>query len=314
VTVTRARLILNPAAGTDQALAYAANLSLALKERYGTVEIALTMGPGDGEQAARRAVDDGCDVIFVGGGDGTLNEAVNGVAGAEGLEHVTFGVIPLGTGNDFAQALGLPVDVEEAVAVLLEQRTVSVDLGRVNGRLFANVSGGGFIAEVSEAVTPQLKSVAGRLAYLLGGAQALLDYEPALMALRGQPGDLRLDTGVYAFAVCNARLIGGGRLIAPHAVIDDGELDVCVIEDMPTLEFVALLRKVAQGEHVTEPRVRYLRAVRATLEFDRPVLVNTDGEVLEARTCEYEVLPRSARFLAGEQRFDTATERTAQNE
>jgi diacylglycerol kinase (ATP) len=95
-------------------------------------------------------------------------------------------------------------------------------------------------------------------------------------------------------------MIGGGRLIAPHASIDDGLLDLCIIEDMPTLEFVALLRKVSQGEHLSDPRVRYLRAASATLEFDRPILVNTDGEVLEAASCEYKVVPKTARFFTGE--------------
>ena len=299
MNVKRARLILNPAAGRDRALAYAAELNASLKERFGIVEIVVTVGPGDCEAAATRAVDDGVDVLFVGGGDGTLNEAVNGVAAvAGGLESVTFGIVPLGTGNDFAQTLGIPLDIERAIDVLQQQHVVTADLGRLNGRHFVNVSGGGFIAEVSDAVTSQLKSIAGRLAYLVGGVQALLDFDPIRMSLRGDPGGHCIDTGVYAFAVCNARQIGGGRLIAPRALIDDGLLDVCVIENMPTLEFVGLLRKVAGGDHVDDPRVRYLRVSTVTLEFDRPILVNTDGEVLEASTCNYSVQPRVVRFFA----------------
>ena len=301
---TRARLILNPAAGSDRALANAALLNERLSKRFGPIEIVLSVAPGDAEAAAGRAVEDDCAILFVGGGDGTLNEAVNGVASSPGgLSRVTFGLIPLGTGNDFAQALGLPVDVEQAIEVLTRAESVEVDIGRLNGRHFVNVSGGGFIAEVSEAVTPQMKSIAGRLAYLLGGAQTLLDFEPVRMTMRSEPGGERMSAAVYTFAACNSRMIGGGRLIAPHAVIDDGLLDFCVIEAMPTLEFVALLRRVAEGDHVDDPRVRYLRASRATLELDRPVLVNTDGEVLEADRCEYEVLPKAARFLAGEAPF-----------
>ena len=300
MSVKRARLILNPAAGRDRALAHAADLNASLKERFGTVEIVLSVGPGDCEEAAKRAVADGVDVLFVGGGDGTLNEAVNGVAAATGgLEAVVFGIVPLGTGNDFAQTLGLPVDVDRAVELLRQQRVVTVDLGRLNGRLFVNVSGGGFIAEVSDAVTPLMKSIAGRLAYLVGGVQTLLDFDPLRITLRADPGSHRIETAAYAFAVCNARQIGGGRLIAPSALIDDGLLDVCVIENMPTLEFVGLLRKVSGGDHISDPRVRYLRASTVTIGFERPVLVNTDGEVLEASSCDYSVLPRAARFLAG---------------
>lgn len=299
--MNRARLILNPAAGMDQALGRAQALNVALRDRFGPVEVVLTTGPGDADAAARRAVEDGCDVLFVGGGDGTLNEAVNGAASIEGgLARVVFGVIPLGTGNDFAQALGLPAGAEDAMRLLLEARELPLDLGRVNGRLFVNVSAGGFIAEVSDAVTPGLKSIAGRLAYLIGGAQTLLDFEPMRTTFVAEPGGTRIGAALHAFAACNARMIGGGRLIAPHALVDDGLLDFCLIEAMPALEFVALLRQVSGGQHVEDPKVHYLRASRATLRFDRPILVNTDGEVFEATTCEYEVLPKAARFLAAD--------------
>jgi diacylglycerol kinase (ATP) len=300
VTNERARLIVNPVAGADRALEHAAHLSATLSTRFGPIEVAVTTGPGDAEHAAARAVGDGCTVVFVAGGDGTLNEALNGVASqAGGLDHVTLGVIPLGTGNDFANALGIPTDVDEALEVLVRRDVRQVDAGRLNDRLFVNVSGGGFIASVSEAVTPQLKSIAGRLAYLVGGAQTLLDFEPVRVTLAAEPGGERVGANVYAFAVCNAPMIGGGRLIAPLASIDDGLLDVCVIDAMPTLEFVALLRRVAGGDHMDDPRVRYLRAAQLTMQFDRPILVNTDGEVLETDRCRYELLPKAVRFFTG---------------
>jgi diacylglycerol kinase (ATP) len=296
----RARAILNPVSGGDTAPAHAPTISAALRQRYDNVEVAFTTGPGDAERAAAQAVADGCELVVAGGGDGTLNEVINGVAAAGGLERTTLGLVPLGTGNDFAAALGVPADVDGALEVLLAGRTQSVDLGTLNGRLFVNISGGGYIAEVSEAVTPQLKSVAGRLAYLVGGAQALLEFEPVRTTVHAEPGSHRFGAGVYAFAVCNSRLIGGGRLIAPHAVIDDGLLDVCVIEAMPAIEFVTLLRQVAAGEHLEDDRVRYLQASRISFVFERRIKVNTDGEVLEATACEYRVLPRAVTFVAGD--------------
>jgi diacylglycerol kinase (ATP) len=297
-------LILNPAAGRDEAGALAETINARLRERYGALEIVMTIAAGDAEPAARRASEDGCEHLLIGGGDGTLNEVLNGVASLPGaLERTTFGVIPLGTGNDFAQALGIPTELDRALEVLLGGRTVAVDAGRVNGRLFVNVSAGGFIAEVSEAVTPRMKSLAGQLAYLLGGAQALAEFDPVPLTLTAEPGNVRMTTEIYAFAVCNSRLIGGGRLIAPHAVVDDGLLDLCLIEGMPTLEFVGLLRRVSIGEHVDDPRVHYLQVAHATLEVEEPIRLNTDGEVLEARRCDYDVMPRAVRFLAGEAPF-----------
>jgi diacylglycerol kinase (ATP) len=306
VTGARARLILNPAAGADTADERALALNERLSAGFGAMEIVLTGKRGDAEAAARRAIEEGCNVLFVGGGDGTLNEVLNGVVAAGALSAVTFGIIPLGTGNDFAKAVGLPLDVDEALTMLLRNRTVRVDVGRVNGRCFVNTSGGGFIAEVSEAVTPQMKTIAGRLAYLLGGAQALLEFDPVGMTLLTAPGTHRFTTTMYAFAACNSRMIGGGKLIAPHAVIDDGLLDFCVIEAMPALEFVALLRLVGSGEHVEDSRVRYFRAANATVEFEREILINTDGEILQARRCEYDVLPNGAAFFAGDGYFSAA--------
>jgi diacylglycerol kinase (ATP) len=298
---TRARVILNPVSGGDTAPDYATAISHRVREHYDAVEVVLTGAPGDAERAARVAVDDGCGLVVAGGGDGTLNEVINGIAGAGALDRTTLGLVPLGTGNDFAAALDIPADVEGALDVLAVGHRRTVDLGSVNGRVFANISGGGYIAEVSVAVTPQMKSIGGRLAYLVGGAQALFEFEPVRATIVAEPTGTRLGAGLYAFAVCNARLIGGGKLIAPRAVIDDGLLDVCLIEDMPALEFVALLRRVAEGSHMDDPRVRYLQATKLTLSFDRQILVNTDGEVLEAAECEYRVLPGAATFIAGAQ-------------
>ena len=303
MTDSRTRLIVNPSSGRERSTEHLEALSVRLRERYEPVEIVLTGGDGDAERAAATAVSDGCRTIFIAGGDGTLNEAVNGVAAAGGLASTTFGVIPFGTGNDFATALGIPKETDAALDVLLAGRTLRVDLGEMNGRLFFNTSGGGFVAEVSVAVTPQLKTIVGRLAYLIGGAQTLLEYEPVRATIAAEPGGERIGLALYAFAVCNSRLIGGGRLIAPYALLDDGLLDLCLIESMSTLEFAALARKVGAGDHVNDSRVRYLQASHITLTFDRVVRVNTDGEVMEATSCEYRVLPAAGTFLAGEPQF-----------
>jgi diacylglycerol kinase (ATP) len=307
----KAKLIVNPVSGTDAAPDLLPSINRQLRERIGLLDIVITTAEGDATQAAEEAVRDGYDHLFVAGGDGTLNEALNGVARVEqGLSQVTFGVIPLGTGNDFATALGLPPDVPDAIDALLAGDAADVDIGRMNDHYFVNVSAGGFIAEVSDAVNPQLKTVAGKLAYLIGGAQVLLTYEPvraqllrvesASEPLTATPQKaLPAPIALHTFAVCNSRLVGGGRLIAPHATIDDGRIDVCLIEAMPTVDFLALLKRVSGGEHVDDQRVSYFQASALELLFDRVVKVNTDGQVLETDRCRYDVLPRAARFLRG---------------
>ena len=303
--MSRAQIILNPSSGRERGAEWIELVASTLKRHYDHVEVVVTSGDGDAESAAAAAAADRYEVLFVAGGDGTVNEALNGLATARALDDVAVGIIPLGTGNDFAAALGIPDDIESALRVLLEERELNVDLGEVNGRVFVNTSGGGFIAEVSVAVTPQLKTIAGRLAYLIGGAQALLGFDPVGARLSFEPGGGELERRLYAFAVCNSRLIGGGRMIAPQALIDDGLLDVCLIDAMSAVEFVALARKVADGGHVNDPRVLYVQAKSVRIELDRSINVNTDGEVFEGRRCDYRVRPGAARFLAGDAPFAT---------
>lgn len=300
----KARLFINPVSGNDAGPDYLPLINARLRQRVGMMDIVMTIGEGDGTLAAEQAVREGYDHLFVAGGDGTLNEVLNGVAAVPGaLSRVVFGIIPLGTGNDLATALGYPEDIEGALDRLLSSTPIAVDVGLLNGRHFLNVSGGGFIAEVSDAVDTQLKSIAGRLAYLIGGAQVLLTHEAISTRVTwndGVRGGTR-DFQLHAFAVCNSRQIGGGRLIAPDAVIDDGLLDVCLIEAMPMIEFVALLRRVSSGDHIEDERVSYFRASHIELAFDRTVKVNTDGQVLEASQCAYVVQPRAVHLLAGHQ-------------
>jgi diacylglycerol kinase (ATP) len=293
----KSRLIANPVSGRDSAPDQLPSINERLRQRVGLLDIVLTVGAGDAERAASEAVRDGYDHLFVAGGDGTLNEAVNGIgAVAGGFEGVTLGVIPLGTGNDFATALGIPSDVDRAVESLVDAVPVPIDVGRLNDRYFVNVSAGGFIAEVSDAVDPRLKTIAGRFAYLIGGAQTLFEHEPVAAHIETS-GGRRVDSTLTIFAVCNSKLIGGGRLIAPEAVVDDGLLDVCLIEAMPTVEFLALLTRVSGGGHVDDERVSYFKTPDVRLTFDRPTKVNTDGEVLDATICDYRVLPGALRVL-----------------
>ena len=295
---------MNPHAGADRALEFVPLINTRLRTLVRELDITIPVDADDAERASARAADEGCDALYVAGGDGTLNAALRGLASRGAIGNMPIGVIPLGTGNDFAKALGLGESPEPALDALLEARVVHVDLGTLNDRPFANTSAGGFIAEVSESVTEKLKNTAGKLAYLVGGARALVGTEPFSARLVVHPGegpalDSQLD--VQLFAVCNARFIGGGYPIAPSAMIDDGLLDVLVVPRMPMLQFVSVLQRVSAGQHAEDPSVLHFRSGAFDLEFDRAVRVNTDGEVLEAVRCHYRVRPRAARFFCGSQ-------------
>ncbi len=302
----RARLIVNPRSGTDRARDQLASINDRLRTVVRDLDITLTLTAEDASRAAARAVEEGCDALYVAGGDGTLNAAMRGLMPEYGpTPSLPVGVIPLGTGNDFAKALGLGDDPDAALDRLLDLRIVSVDAGLLNGSPFVNTSAGGFVADVSEAVTAGLKDLTGKLAYLIGGARALLGSEPFSATL------LVHDTGeivpawegsldVQMFAACNARFIGGGYPIAPGAIIDDGLLDVLVVPRMPMLEFIGVLQRIASGSNEGTAGVVHFRAAAFDLELSRTIRVNTDGEVLEASRCRYRVRRSAAQFFCGE--------------
>lgn len=292
----RARLIVNPSSGTDRAPILLPSMAARLRTLADDLDITISTGEADVTRAATRAVEEGCDLLFVAGGDGTLNIAVRAVARREGgLERVVFGLIPLGTGNDFAKAIGLGEEPEAALDMLLSAHVVDVDLGTLNGQVFVNISAGGFVADVSAATTEPLKDAAGKLAFVIGGARALFGRE----AFAASIGPAAEPLQVQMFLACNGRFIGGGREVAPSALVDDGLLDVYVVKAVPTLEFVALLQKMGAGQHDGDERIVRFRTADVELAFDRVVNVNMDGELLQADRCRYGIRHRAARFLCG---------------
>ena len=301
----RARLIANPKSGTDRATEFLPLINDRLRAVVQDLDITLTSTSDDAERAAARAVDERCDALYVAGGDGTLNAVLRGLLTRDATHGMPIGVIPLGTGNDFARALDLPEDPIAALDILLEGRVLDVDVGMLNDRPFANTSAGGFTANVSEAVTEGLKDVTGKLAYLIGGARALFGTVPFAARLFVNETDTsgaRQAVGsldVQMFAVCNARFIGGGYAIAPAALVDDGLLDVVVVPRMSMIEFVRVLQGLALGGDAGHPDVLHFRAASFDLEFDRRTNVNTDGELLEASECRYRVRRAAAQFFCG---------------
>jgi diacylglycerol kinase (ATP) len=306
----RARLIVNPASGTDRGPALLPLIVHKLRTLVRDLDITMTTDAEDAARAATRAVEERADALYVAGGDGTLNAALRGLfATGPGPHTLPVGIIPAGTGNDVAKALDLGEDPEGALDRLLEKRLVGVDIGTLNGRPFVNTSAGGFVADVSELVTEGLKDKTGKLAYLIGGARALVGSEPFTTRLT-LPADSRTSgeewTGkleLQMFAICNAPFIGGGYPIAPAALIDDGLLEVVLVKRMPLVEFIFVLQSIAAGEHLRDARVQHFRASSFDLEFDRVVRVNTDGELLQSAHCHYRVQPRHVQFFCGPQPF-----------
>ncbi len=288
-------LVVNPASGKGDGTDHAEALGARLRDAFGPVRVVRTAGPGHAAAAAREALAVGARRLFVAGGDGTVNEVVNGLCdGAAGRQRPALGIIPLGTDNDFARSLGIEGAPLDALERLLSAESHEVDLGRVNGRVFLNVSAGGLAGGAANAASPEFNTFAGRFAYVLGGVRAFVDQESFDVRYRASAGGktLRGRERISLFAVCNAPAFDGA------ARPDDALLEVCLVREAPAFEFAALLAKLAEGKRVDDPYVSWLRVNQIELSFGRMTKISADGERFAARTASYDVLPQALGVLA----------------
>ena len=250
------------------------------------VEPRLTFEGGDATRFAREAGESGVDLLIAAGGDGTMNEVVNGVAQTDWRGPVA--LIPLGTANDFALGLGVPEEVPTAFDVAVEGSDREVDLVRVNDRYFVNVSTGGVAAQATGETPSDTKQLLGPLAYLVTGVQKLPELEPTPARFTTPDGEV-YDGDVMMYAVGNGRRTGAGSLVTPEAELADGELDVMIVPGMTRMEFMALAPRIRSGTHVDHPDVTYFRTDRLTVECGGDLAVNADGESVSGEEYAYEV-------------------------
>jgi diacylglycerol kinase (ATP) len=254
----------------------------------------LTFEAGDARRLARSAAGAGADLLVAVGGDGTLNEVVNGVMDADWSGRVA--VVPHGTANDFASDLGIPSELGPALEIALDGADREVDVACVNGRHFVNVSTGGFGATATEEAPAEAKRMLGPIAYLITGVKLFAELTPARVRL--EAGDETLFEGeMMLFAVGNGRRTGGGNLLTPRAELGDGLLDVLVVPGMTRMDFLALLPALRSGAHVGDPDVHYFQTSRLVVESEAELSVNADGEPVRGHHFLYTVADRKLRFM-----------------
>lgn len=253
----------------------------AVRARGIRVRPRVTFEVGDAATFAREEADAGVNAVVAVGGDGTLNEVLNGLAGRD----VPLGVVPLGTANDFARQAGIPEDARHALDLILARPPVRLDTAELNGRRFLNVSSGGIAAEATTETSDAAKATLGALAYALTALKKLAQLESHHLHLSG-PG-LEHRGEAVVFFVGNARSSGGGMPVTPLASPNDGLLDICIVERQPHTELARLALKFRRGEHVGESGVLYWRAPAVTIRAAAPLTVNVDGEPLTAEELRY---------------------------
>jgi YegS/Rv2252/BmrU family lipid kinase len=242
-------------------------------------------------ETVHAAVEDGCDLVVLGGGDGTISASVDQLVGRQ----VVLGVLPLGTANDFARTLQIPFDVDQACDTIAHGKVVDVDLGLAGDNYFVNVASAGLSVGVTRALSARLKSRLGPLAYPVATLRAYRQHEPFTARLEFPDGDnepVEVDD-LLQVAVGNGRHYGGGNVVAPDAGIDDHTLDVYAIRRGRMRDHVHNARMFKTGTFVEHDNVVHRTTRRLMLRTEPGQQINVDGEVV-ATTPEEFTIARNA--------------------
>lgn len=265
--------IVNPAASGGKALAVWERVSTWLEKENVPYSYAVSLDADHVEALARVAAQSSGAVVAGVGGDGTLSRIATGLAGT----NAALGVIPAGTGNDFARTFGFPADPEAACRNLLDGETAFIDIGRLNGRLFINVAGAGLDAEVAADANRIFKRLSGSLGYLLALVKQVITFRPR--TIRMVVDDQAFTVKAWLVTVANARYYGSGMMVAPQADPQDGLADVVIVQDIHRLRFLCLFPRVYRGSHIAHPAVRVLRGRDIKITSDGMLHVHADGEI-----------------------------------
>lgn len=288
----RAMIIFNPAAGQRDTIVDELHAAAGVWMNQGwQVDLHPTSGPGDGTRLARMAADAHYDVVIAAGGDGTINEVVNGLAGST----TALGTLPLGTMNVWVRELGLPLQPRAAAAALLRSQVRSIDLGRANGRYFLLMAGIGFDAAITAGVRHEEKRRLGAFAYVLRGLELAF-------RIRGTRARLELDGKrvkgrVLMVVVGNSQLYGGLVKITHRASIDDGLLDVCVIRGNNFGSVLFHLIAIIRRRYSLDPDIKYYRARTIRISAHPQLPVQIDGESIGQTPMTFEVAPKALKAL-----------------
>jgi YegS/Rv2252/BmrU family lipid kinase len=285
--VNKTLVILNPAARSDKA----SRLRERIAALSGGASMRLTSEAGDAREIAAEAVREGFEVVIAAGGDGTLNEVVNGIGGSS----VRLGILPVGTMNVFATELGIPQgNLERAWSVIEQGKVVEVDLPKANDTHFIQLAGVGLDAEVVRKTTADSKRALGPLSYLLTLVQVAA-HKPSRVMLEAEGGRIR--EGSFAL-IGNGRLYGGPFPVFQRASLFDGLLDVLVFQNQSHWDVVRYFQAIAFGTHPQLPDVEYFQTSTLRVTSSGDVPVELDGEVAGMLPCLFSVSSQKLRVLA----------------
>lgn len=300
------KIILNPTSGNGNGLKALPQIEELLKKQSLSYELVQTERPGHGIEITRQAVMDGCELIVAAGGDGTVNEVINGLMQCkqEGLPIPALGVLSVGRGNDFAGSMGIPTDLEVGIRALAGGERRTIDIGRVTGgiypqgRYFGNCVGVGFDA-ITTIEVHKLPRWGGFLAFLVAVLKTVFLYNKAPLATTIYD-EHTLTQRSLLISIMNGRRLGGGFYMAPASEPDDGLFDLCIAEQMSPFQVIKMIPHFTRGDQATQPAIKTGQAAHITITaVDGPLPAQTDGEIIcvDGSRLEIEVLPRQLEII-----------------
>ncbi|RXZ82399.1 diacylglycerol kinase [Paenibacillaceae bacterium] len=297
MAIKRARLIYNPTSGREEMKRRLPDILQRLEAGGIETSCHATTGAGDATLAATQAVERGFDIVIAAGGDGTLYEVVNGMVNHD--HRPPLGILPLGTTNDFARALGVPKHWEYACDLIVQQYTRLIDVGKANNRYFINIAGGGSLTELTYEVPSKLKTMIGQLAYYMKGLEKMTRLRPTEIRIQAE-GVGEINEEIMLFLICNSNSVGGFEKLAPDASLQDGLFNVIVLKKCNLAEFIRIATMALRGEHVNDPHIMQFQTNRLTVTTPDYVQINLDGEYGGTLPCTFEVLPQHLPIIVDE--------------
>lgn len=296
----KVKFILNPSSGKQIVQQNLDRMigNLILKGIIKYVDVFTTKTKFDGLQEVQRMKEGEYDLIIAVGGDGTVNEVVNGVM--KGQNKTPIAILPAGTVNDFANWLEIPKDVEGFAQMIRNNKKIKVDVGKINDQYFINVAAGGLLTNVGYKVSTDLKTVLGRFAYYVEGMKEIPKQMFKSINLEIHAGEMETKEEILMFLVMNTPTVGGFKKMAPKAKIDDGLLDVCIIKKSDLSQILSLFVQTMKGEHIHHPKVQYIQTSKIelkNLEGER-IDLDLDGEQRGTLPATIEVIPRAIDVIA----------------
>jgi diacylglycerol kinase (ATP) len=291
----KTKIILNPYANRWGAQAKVAAIEKACREAGLAFDMAVMSGPGDGKRETITAIYDGYEAIIAAGGDGTVNEVVNGLIEAAGGEPTKpMGILPVGTGNDFSDMTRIPRDLASAAKTIAGGRTRQIDAAQVIAGDRRHFFGNNCALAMEPMVTIEnirLNRLSGNIRYVVATLKALLKLQAWQMKVNWDGSSY--EGSIYLLSVCNSPRTGGIFLIAPPARMDDGVLDIVFVPKVPKAKVLSLVPRLFNGSHIEQPDVNYIRSTRLSIESEPGTPIHADGEVIaeSVKNIRYEILP-----------------------